>query len=307
MQVYQILHKENKICVLHFGLGLIGNSIFNELLKTVCPQKIIIQKIDIKWGNDNAINDSLAYLKDFIIENTAIENKIYCLWSAGKCGFSSNKKQTASELHTFKLIVNFINHSIAKNFKETFFLLFSSAGGLFENITNVHKQTVAKPVRPYGILKQMQENHLQKLEYFKHKIIFRPSSVYSKNNMKHRLSLINLIIKNINQLKTTYIFGNADTLRDYVCVEDIAIFIANKLLNDEKFEKANFLVSGKPTSIFELKKIIETVNNKNAYFNYSLKKTNAKNITFNKNCIAKDFYATSIRENIAYLKCKTQQ
>jgi len=56
----------------------------------------------------------------------------------------------------------------------------------------------------------------------------------------------------------------------------------------------NFLISGKPTTIHEIKNNVERIINKKLYVNYSTNKTNEKDISFAPSLIPKNFENTDI-------------
>ncbi len=277
--------------VLIIGLGLIGNSVFKILNNYV---NCVIGNYNFSWLN--------PLMQDIELKNMAINfnsilgnkspfnqySQLDILWCAGKCGFNASEQQTHAELETFRKISLFTSTLSANHPHKTIrFHLISSAGGLFEGQKEVNFSNPPVPYRPYGILKLCQENIVLSMPNAIQKIIYRPSSVYGPIQKLGRLGLIPALILNGLSKKVTYISGNLTTLRDYIFVSDVGRFIVSKVLFSDKLENLSifFIVSGKPTSILEIKKHIEKKLNRKIYLNFNYTATNDRNITFHQNVL----------------------
>ncbi len=278
--------KETLPAVLIVGLGLIGGSIKRYLTENNKYQIII--KSPIKWSSpDNhrfSINKILPYSFEQIKNNPNLPKKIIVIWSAGKAGFSSTNEQIQLELMMFKFFCNEII-KFKKLFNEIDFLLFSSAGGLFEGQTNIHSLSELSIKRPYGLLKIQQENYLDSLPEISRKFSIRPSSVFGEISNRQRMGLIPTMLINGLTYKVTNIFGYYHTLRDFVWVEDIAKFVcmlinSSEYLNNSCLNKI-ILASGKPSSIYEIKNKIEIILKRKLYIAFKIP-DNERDITYQK-------------------------
>ena len=299
MNLYK-LHNTNRFdYILHFGLGLIGQAVLDELIKHV----LISDRMSLTWSwSEQAIQEQ-AFKK--IEEFTKSNSKVAVIWTAGKVGFSATESDIALEFATFKSVVDQIEKLASQKFWDTSCIFFSSAGGLFEGRSAVSKQSPLSIKRPYGTLKRNQEEYLQAKSFVNKKLlILRPSTVYSKNpRLSFRQGLINVLVKNAKLGRVTTLFGNQNTLRDYVSGEDLGNYVVKCLIENSSrdFEGTRFLVSGKATSIYEIVDMTQRVLGRNIYVQYSLDKHNSSPITFSKQAMAANFYPTDLKTNLAFM------
>ena len=287
MLCYQL---KNKV-ILHFGIGLIGSCIKEEFFK----RKIKYQSFKVFWQKEEfakSINSIFYFLQDIDFEELVI------IWSAGRVGFGGLQKETNDELNVFKEFCDVTETFLSKHNTNSTFILLSSAGGLHENQIKITKNSKCEPKRPYGFLKWKQEELVKNMNTVNQKVIVRPSSVFSTTYHYGRLGLINVIIINALKFKFTTFYGSLTTLRDYISAEDISKYLVNKIESNSNFDLINYLVSAKPTSIFEIKQIVELKLNKQCYIKYLINKTNSGNITFHKNCLPIDFEPSDLKTNI---------
>ncbi len=290
--------EKNKL-IFHFGQGLVGSAIEKSILNN--GAFAIKKKHHQHTWEDNATNISRinAYLEEEC--NNSIQD-IQFIWSAGKCGFSATEAETSIELAFFGNIFNQISHFIKKyNAAKTSFHLISSAGGLFEKSRLTKINDEPQIARPYGHLKKNQEAIVLASKAFKHKHIYRLSSVYSNHNLSGRLGLITTLIKNGIQHKVSKITGSENTLRDYILDDDIANFIRNIILFDLPANEINFVVSGKASSLMEIRRKIENMINQKLYLQYSLNKSNSRDICFSKDTVPKELEISPLETNMKIL------
>ena len=162
----------------------------------------------------------------------------------------------------------------------SYFFFLSSAGGLFEGQKNVSHDTQPNPKRPYSILKQNQENHLLNKQLFSSIEIIRLSTVFTIENFSKRKGLIQVLMENGIKNKITNIVGNESTIRDYICDKDVARYIVSRILLGKVHQKTSYLISGKPSSIFEIRRSIEKILGKRIYITYSNVKSNAEDNSY---------------------------
>ena len=246
-----------------FGLGLLGHSIFQSISKTAAS--LNQQSMAFDWNpgklQKSHADSILRRLTDITNDSPISSKRLVILWSAGSAGFSSSHKEIDKELTSFHVVLD-----MAKQLQVSFpqrsveFHLLSSAGGLFEGCTYVTEQTGPVPCRPYGYLKQEQEQQLLNQDLLV-PVIYRPSTVYGPISAGVRRGLVSTLIHNGTLRIVSNILGHFSTLRDYVYFEDIANFIAGNILSGPTPRQGpvNYLISGKPTSIYEIIKTIESI------------------------------------------------
>ena len=297
---------ERQHFVLVFGVGLIGNSILNKISAS---SNSIRSKFKFTWG-DHALqkmelNKIVEFLDKQIIEKkTGITKQIDIIWSAGKGGFYSSREVLNLELESYQNILEF-SFQVSEKFStiNIGFHLFSSAGGLFEGQKFVDINSQPFPLRPYSELKLIQENMLKILNCKLNKYIYRPSSVYGYIP-NSRLGLIpNILVKSI-RYECIDVFASTATLRDYIFVNDISEFVKMNILvaasSSQNCEpKVYFLVTGKPSTILEILKVISNTVNRNIYNNYTLSIKNSDDNTFSPNIVPLRLNTTDIYTGIS--------
>jgi len=283
----------HKQIVLIFGIGLIGTSILNKIQSLFLSN---VTTLNFSWDNEYQQNIDLNNIIKIIFQQEKGIN-IDVIWCAGKAGFFSTQESINDEIQSYKSVLKFVNDlSIQMKGSIITFHLFSSAGGLFEGQNSVSDASLPKPLRPYGYLKQLQENLLLENSVDFNFIIYRPSSVYGYIP-NTRIGLIsNILYKSIRN-EFVEIFASKSSLRDYVYVEDISSFVIGKIVNLKEINRHNniyYLVSGKPTSIEEIMMILENILNKKIYYSYNLIQTNTLDNSFNMKLVPYNFINTPL-------------
>lgn len=303
MEVYTIKNSsKEQISVIHFGVGLIGSAIKKEFLTKVYFPTIKHLHFPFYWSSKETHFDQVEKIFKECKFTFKASKSIIIIWSAGKAGFSASQEDTKEQISLFKAIVRLLSDQLRPIQVPTKFVLFSSAGGLFEGQNAVSKKTMPKPLRPYGVMKYDEERFLQESKLFDLFEIYRISTVYSIENLNHRKGLIQILMENGMVNKVSHIYGNQATLRDYVLDRDIARFIADRLYNQVEGLEVDFLINGKPSSIFEIQKSIEKVLNKKLYLVNSTVETNSMNISFLPSVMAKGFVSSNYRDSLRELK-----
>lgn len=273
-----------KRAIVIIGVGLVGSSIVKSLLLF---ENFHVQKLKSDWRRlDNFITDLAAIADEFKLEKI---NQVDWVWSAGKAGFAAVEEEVQREFAFFeaflKQIATFKSRYGGQVKSRTH--LVSSAGGLFEGQRVMSRHASPLPKRPYGHLKLRQERLL--IEMFPgESLVYRPSSIFGFYAKGQRVGLITNLIVNTLRAGTTSIFGKIDTLRDYVWCGDVANFIALKIWFDfgNETEEIHFLVSGKPTSIFEIQYTIQTITNLKVLQKFDKNFSNADQIVFSQNIVS---------------------
>ena len=285
----------HKIIVM-FGAGLIGSSILFALIEAA---KFAKELMEFSYDDPKKQLEELRQIADRIsqiAEKRPLD--LSFLWCAGKAGFSGTERDTQAELAIFCRTLDLAQCSVILHPEsKVSFHLISSAGGLFEGQKYVTLGSIPMPIRPYGHLKRTQEELLLSSSDRMVKRIYRLSSVYGYIKRGHRMGLIPTLIFNGIHQQVSQIYGNINTLRDYVWCEDSGKYIARLLLDqkDEKDCSIDHLVSGKPSSIYEIQDIIERLLGKKIYLAFQETKTNTEDITFSKTIFPDNWYPTDMK------------
>lgn len=297
--------------VLLFGNGLIGSSIVRHFLY---QDDVVMQKVSFDWTNTRQGEQDAKSIFEIVkrqlsqlSEDKNIQTNIAFVWSAGKAGFSATKESTDIELASFRIVLA-LAEKIYQQFPDNSysFHLLSSAGGLFENQGMVDNTTVSSPNRPYGQLKYDQEELVLAVDQNVVKYIYRPTSVYGFSSLGQRMGLIPTLIANGYKNQTSTIFGSLSTLRDYVFNEDIGRHITKNLFPAAHNSEVNiqFLATGKPSSIYEIKYSVEYIIRKKIYLKFvtNPETDNSVDITVNSSILPTNWSTTDIRTGIRYVR-----
>jgi hypothetical protein len=265
---------QNRAIVI-IGLGLVGSGIFTDLRKRLTNSWI---DCTIDWSSTDSATKTIT---EHITKNlTTSFDKIDWIWSAGKAGFSATELETQKEFQTFSKCILSIKEFQQLYYPEAkhIFHLISSAGGLFEGQQVSSPHTLPMPKRPYGSLKLKQEELVQNLFS---SYVYRVSTVYGYIKKEFRIGLIAALIKNTISGRITVI-DRPQTQRDFVWVEDLADFISQKVFDETYIPNANvfFIISGKPTTIYEIIVSIQRITNNKVLQNYRFTNTNSETILF---------------------------
>ena len=264
-----------------FGFGVVGGAIFDHLTLRGFQ---CVSTPPVSWGQRDAFSRDLHGIAHRLVELSGDDCRMSVVWAAGRAGFAASSAEVELEMTSFELVVDMVA-SLAANVTGLGRLAFfhvSSAGGLFEGQHNVGNASTPNPKRPYGVLKARQEAKLHLLPAAVAKRIYRPSSIYGYIEPQKRMGLIPTLIYNGAIRRVSHIFGDISTLRDYVPADDIGAFIASEVLatHPEASSRPIILAAGKPTSIFEIKKVIESVIGHKMYTSYQLNQSNAQDNSF---------------------------
>ena len=286
-----------------FGAGLLGSAIVNAVRSTAPLQA---ERIPLSWTDAASQGQQLQALEARIATALKEDGRalLKVLWSAGRAGFAATEPETAGELDSFRAVLG-MTERLARRLPgvRTAFYLLSSAGGLFEGQRHVDQDSRPEPRRPYGVLKQRQEQLLLASEALITKRIYRPTSVYGYLRPNQRIGLISTLILNGLRHQVSHITAWMSTLRDFVFVEDIARFISRVLLEDDARgeESTAVLAHAKPFSIFEIEKMIENVLRRKIYVSYSLEPSNQEDITFSHAVLPPGWHSSDLSSNISLI------
>jgi nucleoside-diphosphate-sugar epimerase len=266
--------KSAETIVLLVGRGLIGSAIEARLLRMGFVPLI---NLPIFWNDISSARNQIKSVLDFCIKNQ--KDNLNLIWAAGKAGFNTTETEALSELESFQNVL-----VLLKSYSQTIFLkvhLFSSAGGLFEGQVNVGNNSFPDPLRPYGFLKLKMENLLINFQNSFAHSIYRLSSVYGFIKESSRLGLISNLVFNALKKRETVIFGNYNTIRDYLWIEDATDFVVDEVIKNSNSNNIFSLVSCIPMSIFQIHKIVENTINRKCLIRFISNPTNIKHNTYN--------------------------
>ena len=265
-----------------FGVGLIGRSI----LSAIGTGAHKTRELPFSWNGEHDQTQELDVIQKNIFsaydeDVTQPISRFDIVWAAGHAGFDSLENWVIPEVRAFEKVLSFSLQlqRRAPNARHSFHLI-SSAGGLFEGQKHVDGTNVPRPLRPYGHAKLQQERLLSRLPGQTRKIIYRLTSVYGFSGTGTRFGLVNTIIQNSVRRQSSSIFGNLQTIRDYVLVSDIGQFVAGRLRDLDLNSHIFSLASGKPTTIFEMLKRIEKIVGRKLFYTLDNVKTNVADMSF---------------------------
>ncbi len=278
-----------------FGSGILGGAIASRLARSA-----IAPAADIRWPwtDPEGRKQSAAALGATLLAE--VPGAISIVWAAGRSGMGSSDEDMRRETGLVAEIVALAADLAAKG-REVHLHLVSSAGGLFDGRCHVDTQTVPEPARPYGIGKLEQEGLLLRTAagspaFSPH--IYRPTTVYGFQ-AGARMGLIPVLILNGLSGRTSTIVGRADTIRDYVATEDVARFIADRVLRlAEPGPHPFLLASGRPAPLGEIVAETEALLGTRLYLRYDPRPSNSANMSFRRSAIPPELQPVDIRSGI---------
>jgi len=226
MIFYLSQNKNNQpIGILHFGIGLLGTAIKKSILQKAFFEKVVFSSYPFDWQKLEQIEVYLANFFNNNAEKLTNLEEIHIIWSAGKAIFNATQTQTNHQLDQFKLVLHQLFAQLTTNNISPIFHLMSSGGGLFEGQTLIETDSIPNPQRPYGEMKLAEEQFLLKHPLAFPVNIYRLSSVYSVDVFDKRKGLMNVLMENGLRHRVSTIYGQENTIRDYVLDKDIANFL----------------------------------------------------------------------------------
>lgn len=285
-----------------FGVGLIGGSVLRAI-EGLGPVRRY--RWPFSWGRTSrrrveseAVLDGVWRLAGGGGGSSRI-NRLDVVWCAGKGGFASNEEQLAPELEAFEEVLA-LSGRLYEGLRgvEGSFHLVSSAGGLFEGQRWVQETTRPLPLRAYARAKLSEEERLGALPGDVRRVVYRASSVYGYRS-EGRTGLIATLIQNGIQNRTTRIFGNTDTVRDYVFADDVGRFVADKVVLGGGWSRTLLLASGKPSSMTEVLRRVECTVGRRLYVQFEPNPSNARPNSVRPSALPRGWHPTPLEVGIA--------
>jgi UDP-glucose 4-epimerase len=243
----------------------------------------VVARRPIPWDRPperrRALDGAVASISDGLGGDAAL----WIVWAAGRCGFHAGEAEARAEQEGFDEAVASLEKLARRTpGAATGFLLFSSAGGLFEGQRRVDRHSVPAPRRPYGRLKLHQERRIAGPDAPWRAAILRLSSVLGPASSGHRRGLVATLLGNGLRRRPSRIEGRMETLRDFVPVEDVAAFAISRMRRPDaqRHGEVFTLASAKPSSLAEVQHAVERCLGRKIYVAYALDPSNDQDITF---------------------------
>jgi UDP-glucose 4-epimerase len=213
--------------------------------KSAFDSKIIYKKNDLsdakQIASDFADIDIVYFLASATIPITSWENPV---------------------MEMEKNLIPFINFgNIVAQLKVKKIAFLSSAGTIYGSAKQKVSETSDKnPFSPYGITKLAMENFLL---YFKTRYninfdVYRISNVYGEGqNTSKGLGLINTLLEKIISEHKIKIFGNGETLRNYIYVRDVAELLSLSTTTDTEISSTYNISSNDSLTINQIVDVIK--------------------------------------------------
>ncbi len=289
--------------VLVFGSGLIGSSVTEALEKN----GHLLREQIFSWNWPTPTNTQVRAIESAFIDHIEQrpDSQVTIVWAAGRSGFGSSEEDMAQEFQGFIGVQN-LAQSLRQSSRpaNVRFIHISSAGGLFEGQVACDQNTLPQPIRAYGHGKLQQETALTENSAIGHRLIIRPSSVFGYAP-QGRLGLISALISSSIQHREAMIFGGLSTQRDFIYAPDIGRYIAQQVFaprpEGEGLEKV-LIASGRPATVFEIIKTVESVVGVPLYLKIDAQPENALNNTFRISALPSKFVPTPLRQGIEQTK-----
>jgi UDP-glucose 4-epimerase len=282
--------------VLLFGSGILGGAIAARL-----GAQAPVPPVDLSWpwGDAQARLQTAGSLQAQLLSQGPAA--ISLVWAAGRSGMGSTEADMQRETALVGELVDLARAFATRDGLPVHVHLISSAGGLFDGRTHVGADTVPTPERPYGLGKLAQEQMLTDAAAAAPGLsahIYRPTTVYGFQ-AGARMGLIPVLILNGLAGRTSTIIGRADTIRDYVATEDVARFLAGRVLQLAPPPPAPLLLaSGRPAPLGEIVAETESLLGTRLYLRYDPRPSNSANMSFRPSAIPAGLQPVDIRSGI---------
>ena len=142
-------------------------------------------------------------------------------------------------------------------------IFFSSGGTVYGNVKDnkIQENHTLKPINYYGNSKLMIENYIQFLNRTKNLsfLILRPSNVYGKyQRIEAKQGFIAVAIGKILFGSPIEVWGDGETIRDYIDVNDVAL-LTSKIVNSDINNEILNIGSGEGRSLNEIIEYFEHI------------------------------------------------
>ena len=226
--------------------GLIGSSLVNSfhLRHKFNYKKFLVKQIDNYYNLSSLIINNINYF------NRDKENKYSIIYCAGNGGFSLDIKSANLQIDYLKNFIDSIYNSVKS---EISFFLLSSLGCYSSQIDTPYKKLTLA-------------NEEKVLSYPNSHILRLPSIWGIKKYPSQPKGLIATLLMSLRECKKTRIFGDMNTLRNYISSNQIGDNIFLLLSNNKSFENEYNFFNNFNYTVFDLINIIKKLTKKNVFF-----------------------------------------
>ncbi|PLW80808.1 epimerase [Candidatus Woesearchaeota archaeon] len=301
--------------------GFIGKNLLESFLIDSNNIALLVRdssKVSVNFRDNIAVKIIETDLKNMtlikqIIETNSIDIVIHLSSSLIP---SSSKDDFENEMNEIILPTYSLLEYLSE--KKIKIIFFSSGGTIYGKVqeNTINEDNPLRPINYYGYSKLMIENYIQFLNRTKNLsyLILRPSNVYGKyQKIESKQGFISVSIGKVLSGKPIEIWGDGETIRDYINVQDVAILtkklidmnINNEIINlgsgigislnnivnllqkniDKKFE-----IEYKNSRSVDVDKMVLDITKLKSYINYEF-----KNIE------------DGISEFIGYIRCENEK
>lgn len=252
------------------GTGFIGRHLVNSLL--LDKQKVLVlSRKDLGLKNEE-LHTAKGDLNSILsLQNIFSANQIDCVIHLGCSSTPSSSVKDACRDLTDNVLpaLNLLNLCIEYRVKN---FIFASSGGTVygNNPGKASEESSVCPISPYGVHKLAVEKyiqvyaHLYGLKY----IILRIANPYGKGQIKtKRQGLIASLLASVLNNSPTVIWGQKDTVKDYIYIQDLISGIMHCFRHGRKNEIYN-LGTGTGTSIAEMVSLVKEVTGRTPELEY---------------------------------------
>jgi len=278
-----------------FGVGLLGCAVRDALVgRGYRPRPLALSWDDGPLQRRQL--DTIAASLGATLEGSA-PGALGLVWAAGRAGFASSQAETAGELESFQRVLA-LAESTARSHPEApvSFHLLSSIGGLFEGRRAIDHDSTPTVLRPYGDLKLRQEERLLASDAPLERRIYRLTSVFGPTPRGGRRGLIATLIHNGLRHRVTRIVGRLSTLRDFIWTGDVASYLVADVLErcGQPRPPIATLAAGKPASIHELLRLVESTIGRRLYVQFDFGLANSMDTTVSPSLLPAHWRARSL-------------
>lgn len=261
------------------GTGFIGKNIIEFYINDLDVNLILVARnknnVDARLFSSDRVTVKIGSISDVnFIKNIVVDCRINVIIHLVSNIIASSSDEEFYEgmdnviIPTFRLI-DFIAN------KEIKLLFFSSGGTVYGNSTSIiNETTVLNPINNYGFSKLLIEDYI----YFKrnnsqlNSIIIRPSNVYgSFQSFIGNQGFISVAINKIYNSEPIEIWGDGNSIRDYIHVDDV-VEVIHKLLCHSISNTTLNLSTGVGKSLLDIIAIIEKNLDKKATIHFNNKR-----------------------------------
>ena len=260
-------YKDKKILITG-GLGLIGSTIANKLVK-IGAKVTILDNLDPLYGgnlfNINDVEDEIELHVDDIrnekLISKLIKNNEILFNLAAQISYVDSNLDPLNDLD-LNCKAQLIILETCRRVNPRIKILFSGSRmeyGAIDSIP-VNEKALSKPLSIYGAHKLMGEiyHNIYYRLYGVETIAFRIANPYGPGNqMKHsKYGIVNHFIKLAMQDKDITIFGEGNQLRDYVFVDDLANAFIIAATREKTIGEVFNIGSGVGTKLIDMAKCV---------------------------------------------------